>query len=148
MTIGSLLLWDKPWCNRTPHLSIISLFSPVKQKKCHLDGTEGGSRRIGGHLKEIINGGNCRLLWSPLPFPTIIIVPFVCSSLQSYCLFPANKRHIIDRGRTLPCFPLVGLRQATASHWSDRRLVPILLGFGVESNIWWFSICMHRANMI
>ena len=114
MTIGSLLLWDKPWCNRTPHLSIISLFSPVKQKKCHLDGTEGGSRGIGGHLKKIINGGNCRLLWSPLPFPTIIIVPFVCSSLQSYCLFPANKRHIIDRGRTLPCFPLVGLRQAVA----------------------------------
>ena len=148
MTIGSLLLWDKPWCNRTPHLSIISLFSPVKQKKCHLDGTEGGSRGIGGHFKKIINGGNCRLLWSPLPFPTIIIVPFVCSSLQSYCLFPANKRHIIDRGRTLPCFPLVGLRQATASHWSDPRLVPILLGFGVESNIWWFSICMHRANMI
>ena len=148
MTIGSLLLWDKPWCNRTPHLSIISLFSPVKQKKCHFDGTEGGSRGIGGHFKKIINGGNCRLLWSPLPFPTIIIVPFVCSSLQSYCLFPANKRHIIDRGRTLPCFPLVGLRQAAASHWSDRRLVPILLGFGVESNIWWFSICMHRANMI
>ena len=148
MTIGSLLLWDKPWCNSTPHLSIISLFSPVKQKKCHLDGTEGGSRGIGGHFKKIINGGNCRLLWSPLPFPTIIIVPFVCSSLQSYCLFPANKRHIIDRGRTLPCFPLVGLRQAAASHWSDPRLVPILLGFGVESNIWWFSICMHRANMI